>query len=117
MQVDSSASPIAQICPSWNVKKVRDKHTAAERFEIATYCREFCATYKLAGIASFHESPAKMAPLRLLKRAVAGKDGGELREISYKDAVRHMENLRTSFMNTAVELMYLWPPIVGITRE
>ena len=50
--------------------------TAAERLEIATYCREFCATYKLAGIASFQESPVKIAPLRLLKRAVAGNEGG-----------------------------------------
>jgi hypothetical protein len=80
------------------------------------YCREFWSVYSVAGIASFHPSPENTDIYNCSKRTVAGVEGGRVREISYMAIVNERASLITSFKNTAVEVRYRWPPIIGIIR-
>jgi len=68
-------------------------------------------------MANFQLSPAKIAPITLPKREVADIVEDIVRAISWRLNVRHTVSLRTSFMNTAVDVRYLCPAINGIIRE
>jgi hypothetical protein len=83
----------------------------------AIYWREFCRVYSVAGIANFHPSPENTDMYNCSKSTVAGVEGGNVREMSYIAMVKLTANLMTSLRNTAVEVRYRCPPVMGIIRE
>ena len=83
----------------------------------ATYWREFCRVYSIAGMAILQLSPEKTEAESKLNIVVAGVEGGSFADISYNDMDTESPSLMTSFRKTAVEVRYRWPPTSGIIRE
>ena len=90
---------------------------AESRFESATYCNEFVSTYRHEGTASFQLSPVNTALNIPLKSEAADEEGDIVRDASTRAAVRLTVSFNTSFMKTAVDVIYRWPPTRGMTRE